>query len=1104
MRKLHCLLVGVLLLIGEGLLAQTTEVTGKITDPTGAPIPNATIRIKSAKGQGGTSADAQGAFFLKVKPGAELIISAIGFETKEVKVGASPTIIVQMNNDSKSLSEVVVTGVGTATSKKHLGIAVESVGAGELPAAPTASIDQALIGKISGAQISSISGNPGDPVNILLRGINTVQGGTKPLIIVDGIEVRATDINSLDLSNVERVEVVKGAASSTLYGAQGANGVIQIFTKKGRKGPVAITYSTSYAFNNYINSGHLHKAKLHPYLTDGSNNLIDGGGNLLTYDSVGNLPGVEYVYGGGARAGIWDPRNNANKPYNANIKYTDQFKQVFKTGNTINNIVSISGANDKSDFDISISNNKTTSPILKNGSVDRTNLTSNLGFELVKGLKIRSVTQLIYTRNTLVPGLGAAGGQGNGSFPGYGYGNSQGNVGAIYGFLNTSPFFDLKYKMANVPTIYGSPNTPGSYTNHVQGGDFLSINSANPYYSQEYARGLDNKIDIVQSFDANYRVDKFLELDAKYGINWRNENSRWTYLNQSNNANSNYYDFTDVYYNNGTDNTGEIDNFQYNTTFQNFLTSATFKTDFQNDFHSKLPITTATRVGFDYRKNVYTEFDNYGYQLPTAPPYTMTSTSSQVTKYDYQEPFVSYGYLVDQSINFGDFAGIDGGFRSDWSSAFGGGSSPFTFPRINGFFEPSAFDFWKDKLTVIDYFKVRAAYGEAGIQPTPFQRYAVINQGDIGNTLTYSLQQSPTYDTKLKVEVTKETEVGTDFTIEGGKGNLFSAFNGSFTLWKRNSSNVIYSIPTALSTGYTGELANAITMESHGFEFSLNIPVYKSRDFNWDFTTNWGHQTSKIKTITGNNPIILTSNAGSTALVLGPGETIGQIYGHKTITNVNQTDPSGNLYIAKGTGGNYQTIKGALVDTATKQIQFTPDKYGLGDPNPKFNASFINSINYKFLTLTFQFDWIYGSHLYNQTKEWMARDGINGDFEKQVTINGQTGGWSAYWSSPYYNILGSTHGGDNDGTRDYYRESSSFLRLRNAALAFDITKVAGIKYFKKISLYVSGRNIWTKTKYTGFDPEVSSGSVNSAFDRGVDNSTMPNIKSYQAGLNVAF
>ena len=111
MRKLHCLLVGVLLLIGEGLLAQTTEVSGKITDPTGSPIPNATIRVKSTRGASGTSADGMGAFTLKVKSGTDLIISAIGYETKEVRVtGATLTVV--LNTDSKSLSEVVVTGDG--------------------------------------------------------------------------------------------------------------------------------------------------------------------------------------------------------------------------------------------------------------------------------------------------------------------------------------------------------------------------------------------------------------------------------------------------------------------------------------------------------------------------------------------------------------------------------------------------------------------------------------------------------------------------------------------------------------------------------------------------------------------------------------------------------------------------------------------------------------------------------------------------------------------------------------------------------------------------------------------------------------------------------
>ncbi len=201
-------------------------------------------------------------------------------ETKEVKTGISTTLTIQLNSDSRSLSEVVVTGVGVATSKKKLGISVESVSAAQMPATPSASVDQALIGKIPGAQISSISGNPGDPVNIMLRGINSIQGGTQPLIMLDGVQVRTTDLNSLDLSTIDRVEVVQGAASASLYGAQGANGVIwKLFSKKEKKGAVAISYSTSYSANSYINSGHVNKANLHPYATDANNNIVDGSGN---------------------------------------------------------------------------------------------------------------------------------------------------------------------------------------------------------------------------------------------------------------------------------------------------------------------------------------------------------------------------------------------------------------------------------------------------------------------------------------------------------------------------------------------------------------------------------------------------------------------------------------------------------------------------------------------------------------------------------------------------------------------------------------------------------------------------------------------------------
>lgn len=1091
-KRLLCFMALLCHAVTSPLLAQnTSKITGTVFDETGAAVPGATIQIKG--GGGATIADGNGAFSINVSKARTLIFRAIGYETQEVIVNGS-VINVKLGIDKKMLSEVVVTGVGTATSKRKLGIAVESVTAEKLVNGSSTSVDQALIGKIPGAQISSISGNPGDPVNILLRGVNTVQNGTKPLIMLDGVQLSATDLNSLDLSNVDRIEVVQGAASASLYGAQGANGVMQIFTKKGKLGPVAINFSSSYTANSYLNNGNVQKAKLHPYLTDANNNIVDASGNILSYDNVGSIEGISYTYGGATRYAILDPNNIANKSYNANLKYYDHFKQVFQTGSSVNNNINISGASEKSDFDISVANNHTVSPVMHNGYVDRSNLTTNLGTQVFKGFKLRSITQVIYTKNTLVPGLGGAGGYL------YGKGNTAGNVGSVFGFLNTSPFFDLKSKLAD-------GNSPAYQT-----ADFLSINAFNPYYVKQYASGLDNKVDIVQSFNANYEVNHFLELDAKYGINYRTEGSTWTYLNQTQNTNATYYDTWSGNF--AANRTGEIDKWNYTTIFQNFLASAYFKTDFKKDFNINVPIQTSTQVSFDYRKNKYKENDVYGLGLPLTSPINLSSASevhvaptSTVTNTNgnYEETFVTYGYVVNQKIDFGDYGGLAGGFRSDWSSAFGSGAAPFTFPHAYGYILPSSFNFWGDKLEgKIPYFKLRAAYGEAGIQPGPFDRYPTLNQSTIGSSLVYSVPTT-TQNAALQVEVSKELEAGTDFTINIGKRAWLNAVNGSFTYWKRKSENVIYTVSSKLSSGSTGILNNAINMSSRGIQFQIDLPVYHDKDFTWNFTTNFGRQTSMIDKINGGSDIILTSSAGSTALVLTAGQKIGQLYGYKALKSTNATYKDGTRYISDADAGKYQVVNGYLVDTATRGIQFSSETYAFGDPNPKFNTSFINAFTYKdFLTFSFQFDWVYGSHLYNQTKEWMYRDGISGDFSKPVTINGTTAAYTAYYGSAYSGLWGSLHGPGNNATKDYFYEDASFLRLRNISLGFDFARVMKIKHFKKLQLVLTGRNLLTVTKYTGFDPEVSSGAVNSSFDRGVDHSTLPNSKSYMIGLNVGF
>lgn len=1094
--------------------AQTVVVTSRVTDANGAPVPSATILEKGTRN--GTFTLENGSFSIKVKQGAKLVVSAIGFESTEVSSDGLKGITLVA--DTRTLGEVVVTGVGTATSKKKLGIAVESIKSDKLPVVPAATLDQALIGKIPGAQISTISGNPGDQVNIVLRGINTVQGGTRPLVLLDGVEIPFSNLNTLDLSQVDRVEVVQGAASASLYGAQGANGVIQVFSKKGLKGKVSINASSSIAGNSYINSGDFGKASLHPYLTDASGNIVAAGSNaslgynagdplkvnpdlgiILGSNSIAyrygseisnadlpnpsTIPGVTQSY---SRYGILDPRNQANQPYKGNLHFYDHFKQVLQTGQSINNSLSINGGGDKMDYNLSMSNNRTTSALLKdNGHLDRTNFMANLGFEVFKNFTIRSVTNLVYTENNLHPGLGAPGGTG------FGLGNSNAGVGGVYGFLNTSPFYSL------TDTING-----GVYPAY-QSASFLSINAFNPFYTKAYTKGDSKRYDILQNFEANYKINRFVTLNAKYGISYKTENDIWTYYNQSLNANSNYKESWASAYN-GTDNSGEMEHYQYTNTRQNFFASAFVFTDFEKDFNIRLPIQTTTQLSYDYRKNDYKEFDVWGQSLPLNPPFNFNSTQSQHIIWDFIQPFVTYGYLLDQKIDFGSYGGVTGGFRTDYSSAFGAGSKPFTFPHFNGYINLQSFSFWNGLINAIPAFKLRAAYGKAGIQPSPFDRYPVLNQQAMGNELTYT-NQTAARNPNLNVEVSAETEVGTDFSIGLGRGNWLKSLNVSFSYWARHTDNAIFVQNVPPSTGATQLLTNAIELSSKGYQFGINIPVLASKTFTWDVTVNIGHQSSVIDNVTGGD-IPLTSGAGSTGLILTAGRKIGEIYGYKALTNIGQVRSDGKTpFIATADQGNYEIVNGRVVNKITKSIYFSDEATSFGDPNPTLTSSFISNLSWKgIINFGFQFDWIMGAHLYNQTNEWMYRDGISSDFTKPVTINGQTGAWTAYYASAYYALGNTAKGVGNNVTKDYFYYDASFVRLRNISVGVDFSKFARANWLKKCQLVLSGRNLLTFTKYPGLDPEISSGSSNSAFDRGVDHSTIPNLKTVQASLNLAF
>ncbi len=1044
MRKKLATLVGMFMLLFQLASAQTLDVSGKVIDETGTPLPDITVKVKGKKTATVTTQD--GLFTLKsILSNAVLVISGVGFIDQEI--GASSNLAITLKQDSKSLSEVVVTGTGTATSKKKLAVSVESITSDKLPATPAGSIDQALVGKIAGAQINSTSGNPGSPVSIQLRGINTIQSGSQPMILIDGVQMSSSALSTLDLNAIDRVEVVQGAAAATLYGAQGANGVIQIFTKRGKPGVSKLDFSARVSWDEYINEGNLHQPKFHSFKVDANGDITQGSGStLLTQNSLGIWGNPVWLSGA---------NDQNNKPYKNNTTYYDHLKQQFRSAMTKNYNLYMSGGKDKSDYAIGLS--RLTQESIIDGQLERTNLTANFGFELFKNLKIRSINQLVYTENST---------------------GNQNISSAMY----TYPFANLAFKDADGNSTYKF------------GG--AGVNNSNPYYFRQYRKYADKQTDIIPTLNVSYKFPKFLDLDYKYGININRDDYTRTDANQEDNASSaanNYFVGAGI--------KGTIRNFISRTTSQNSLLTANLKFDFDKDFGLKIPLLSTTTAAYDWRKRFLTYTDLQYTGLPKYPANANQAETKSVLDV-YDETFITYGYFVNQRFDWGDFGGISAGVRSDYSSTFGDLKKPQTFPRGDAYVRLSSFKFWDGISSYIPEFKLRAAYGEAGIQPGTFDRIVTLSSQTADNgPLFYN--PARVANPLLTVERSKETEIGLDMTMKPGKNNWLSNIAVSATYWMRKGSDIIWTIPLPISSGASEIRSNVLGLSSKGFQFSVDATVFHNKTINWNFLTVFGTSQTKTDYIVGTPDIPLVWSSAAT-YTLRPGERFGTIYGYKALTSLDQKNLSGNPYIDPALKGNYEIVDGRVVEKASKRVQFTPDKYVLGNTNPKFNMSFTNTISYKdYLNLSFQFDWVAGAKQYNQTKEWMYSEGLHGDFDKPVTINGQTGNWTAYYRS-FYDAI------ESNGTKDFFLENSSFVRLRNISLALDLAKLVKIPFTNRLQLSVSARNLLTFTKYTGMDPEAnqnttgggSTGTTQTSVQKGLDYWSFPNTKSIQVGINI--
>ena len=1040
MRK-FVLLLTMFIAFANAAISQELMVTGTVSDESGTSVPFASVLQKGT--QYGVSANEDGVYNITVKKGAVLIFTATGYKDKEAIVTSATLNVMLIKNDKTVIDEVVVTGVGAATSKRKLGISVESVNSKDLPKVSTASIDQALVGKIAGAQIASISGQPGQQASILLRGINTL-GSTQPMILVDGVQLQAGNntngsgsnlssrLSDIDLSNIDRIEVVQGAAAATIYGAQGANGVIQIFTKKGaRNGKVNITVNSRASVDNVIR-GELKIAKYHFYPTNAQGYIVDPSGDAVQPDGTGVWTEPEVALGS---------TTVNDKPFKETTY--DHIGQVFrKNATTFNNSVNLAGGWQTGDYSFNVANTKQQSVLF--GDYSRTNLSVNLGMELFKNFTVRSISQLIHSNNN------------TGGITG------QNNINSALGVaLGTKQYYDLKAK-----------DSIGNYVVNPELG-----NSINPFYNNQFREYNAKTTRIIQSVNLNYKPFKFLEIDYKYGI----DQYRYDYKNFVR------YQLNTLTAGIGIDPLeGEIILDRDNQTLQNSLLTAFFRTNLREDFSINIPLASTTQIAYDWRKDAYENIIATGSGLAPFPPYSL-STANVKNNSQLDVHKITYGYLVNQRFEYANLFGVSGGVRVDYSSAFGAGYKAFVFPRGDVYFRLSEL-LKQDKIYDL---KLRAAYGEAGIQPGAYDRFITLNSGNIGSG-GYLALKATARNPLLDVEVSKELEAGFDLGVRPFSGSVFTNLRLSATYWNRKSNGVIRSIDLAPSSGSLGILTNALSLASNGFQFSLDALVIDKQNFDWNFGIRFGKQKSIVSNISNHKDIVI-GGSGSGQFVLREKESVGAFFGVVPLSSVNQQNSAGVRFIPEADAANYEVVNGMVVNKTTKAVIFSNDQTKIGDPTPKFNMSFINNFTIlKNFSAGFQVDWVYGNQIYNQTKQWLFRDWVHEDFDKPVNIGGENKAWANYYNSLYF----------TNQTNSYFVEDGSFVRLRDVSLAYNIP-FSGKNFFRTAQFSVSGRNLLTFTKYTGMDPEASA-NLNDPLSRGLDLYAFPNFRSLQFGITLGF
>lgn len=1035
-------------------------VSGTVIDSEGEPIIGATVWVQGTNIR--TVTDIDGKYIIAAPKGAILEFSYVGMKTLLKKVGTDSVENVTMSEDAIALNEVVAIGYASMKRSDLTG-AVTSVSSDMISKLNPTSIDQALQGRAAGVVMIQNNGMPGGGSSVQIRGLNSINGSNEPIYIIDGVTISGntgtdTDnaLSSINPSDIESMEVLKDASATAIYGAQGANGVIIITTKRGQEGKAKVSFEAQYG-RQYL-AKQLDMCNLREYAQH-NNELVGLMGRALIAEFADPS-----ILGEGTnwQTAIFRPANMQN--YNLSV-----------SGGTQSVTYKLSGGYMKQDG------------IAAGSDFDRITLSANIDAKVNNWLKIGGSTNL--SRTTQTTSI------------------------ADWNIINSA----VKQK-PNVP-VY---NLDGSFGSPSETDD-----NASPV----------NALAIAQLVDKNNRKltarsNIYATITPTKWMNFKTEFSSNVGLDEVHSFTPSYY-FTSWQKNDYADRQESM-RVRYYWAWRNLL-----------NFNLKPGKNQSLNLMFGHEMTETRSNYLKGSRILGANSLTDLGAGDASTAendgYTGRSSFLSFFGRAHYSLL--DKYMLTATMRYDGSSNFARGNRWGAFPSAAIAWRINKENFLKD-VTWLNNLKLRVGYGVVGnANVASFAYTSILNNTETIWGSGQALSRLPNKD--LTWETTKSLNVGIDFSVLNNRIEFIADIYNKRT----DDLLIALTLPGTTGTNGTGSMSapwgNVGSLQNRGFEFTLNTVNISNRDFNWSSSFVFSLNRNKVIDLnTATAQVFKTYQFGGNTknvTITEPGKPIGQFYGWKVIGRINSAadifDEQGHIKVALPENGSTgQPIKldekngiwiGDLLyeDVNGDGLINAKDQQVIGNPLPKFTGGFGNTFSYKGFDLNFYFTFSYGNDVMN----WLNMTINNPRDYTNNLLRSAALGYARYdvidpegSSDNIYNVhviggkknmprMSTNDLNENNRVSSNIIEDGSYLRLQSVNLSYTFpSAITSLLRINRLKLYCNITNLFTITKYSGYDPEVGmardqySNYAQSALLNGFDAGRYPSPRTFTFGLNVGF